>query len=113
MYPEAPGAFNGRPDPSIAHPGGGWSQNQVKFEGQLNQSNWSLWVNSFLAPSLVQVGAVSQIAGSFTGEHPSKPRPGAVFRGEHVLRGVFFRGTRIRGGSLLVSLQHRPKADLS
>ena len=22
--PEAPGAFNGRPDPSIRHPGGGW-----------------------------------------------------------------------------------------
>ena len=29
-YPEAHGAFNGRPDPSIRHPGGGGrSQNQV------------------------------------------------------------------------------------
>ena len=44
-YPEAPGAFNGRPDPSTRHPGRGWgSQNQVVA----NQSFRRLWVASKL-----------------------------------------------------------------
>ena len=34
MISSLPGAFNGRPGPSVRHPGGGWgSQNQVQFEG--------------------------------------------------------------------------------
>ena len=47
-YPEAPGAFNGRPDRSIGHPEDWWLG--VSKPGCLkarNPSNWSLWVGSF------------------------------------------------------------------
>ena len=37
-HPEAPGAFNGRPDPSIGHSGGVWGSQNLAVEGpQLNR----------------------------------------------------------------------------
>ena len=44
FFPEAPGAFNGRPDPSIRHPGGVAGLKTWLFEGP--KSIGSVWVAS-------------------------------------------------------------------
>ena len=41
--PGSPGAFNGRPDPSITHPGNWWLVVSRLGCKALNQSNWMLW----------------------------------------------------------------------